>query len=368
MIDEVACRFALAWHLASAKRQAMIWEPMADFLNRMRDIVQEDIGKRGLRTEAARNLINACPDDFRLACQSLATTPNPGLAIVTGFFIPTAQPPAGETDGPLGAVFLARALLPLGIKVALVSDAFCERALRAGLAACGLQEQAPVFVLPTPAAARTLSPDAYCRTALAQVPFLITHLLAIERVGPSHTLETLQQQMQSDGALGQSYLDFLDAVPQEHQNRCHTMRGCDITDLMSPAHQLFEWAQQQPNVTTIGIGDGGNEIGMGKIPWDIIDRNIAGGGLVACRVPTKHLLVCGISNWGAYALAAGIWRWRGHALHPLLADPENERKILRVMVDHGPLVDGVTGQPAMSVDAQTFDDYIKVLPALAALR
>ena len=36
------------------------------------------------------------------------------------------------------------------------------------------------------------------------------HLLAIERVGPSHA-----------------------------DNRCRTARGRDITDLMSPAHKLF---------------------------------------------------------------------------------------------------------------------------------
>jgi hypothetical protein len=63
---------------------------------------------------------------------------------------------------------------------------------------------------------------------------------------------------------------------------------------------LFESIQQHlPAVTTIGIGDGGNEIGMGKIPWEVIRRNIPGGGRIACRVPTSFLLVCGISNWGA---------------------------------------------------------------------
>ena len=45
---------------------------------------------------------------------------------------------------------------------------------------------------------------------------------------------------------------------------------------------------------------------MGKIPWDVIRRNIPRGGLVACRVPADHLIVCGISNWGAYGLAAGV--------------------------------------------------------------
>ena len=85
-------------------------------LNRMRDLIQEDIGHRGLASDPTRNLLTACPDDFRLACHSLATTNNPSVTIVTGFFIPTAQPAAGETDGPLGALFLARALAPLDRK------------------------------------------------------------------------------------------------------------------------------------------------------------------------------------------------------------------------------------------------------------
>ncbi len=40
------------------------------------------------------------------------------------------------------------------------------------------------------------------------------------------------------------------------------MRGIDITESTSPAHWLFE---DDGRPTTIGIGDGGNEIGMGKI-------------------------------------------------------------------------------------------------------
>ena len=54
------------------------------------------------------------------------------------------------------------------------------------------------------------------------------------------------------------------------------MRGRDVTAYMSPAHLLFvpEVKAWRPDVKTIGIGDGGNEIGMGKIPWDVIRRNI----------------------------------------------------------------------------------------------
>ena len=106
------------------------------------------------------------------------------------------------------------------------------------------------------------------------------------------------------------------------------MRGIDVTPLVSPAHRLFEVAPRwSPPVTTIGIGDGGNEIGMGKIPWQVIRRNIPRGGLVACRVPADHLIVCGVSNWGAYGLGAGVRLLRG-------AGPEAELFYARAAVLH----------------------------------
>jgi hypothetical protein len=107
-------------------------------LNRIRDLIQEDVNQRGLRTDPERNLITECADDFRMACLSLRRRPKVAVGIVTGFFIPHAQPPAGETDGPLGALFLARAFRRLSIPVALVTDLFCRAALQAGLEACNL--------------------------------------------------------------------------------------------------------------------------------------------------------------------------------------------------------------------------------------
>src|SRR5438552_3638206 len=64
-----------------------------------------------------------------------------------------------------------------------------------------------------------------------------THVVAIERAGPAK------------------------------DDRSYTMRARDITNQMSPAHRLIEYVVEHfPDVKTIGIGDGGNEIGMGKIP------------------------------------------------------------------------------------------------------
>jgi hypothetical protein len=332
-----------------------------DVLDTMCDLIQEDVGRRGLRTDPVENLVTVCAGDFRAACRSVAAAPQAALAVVTGFLIPHAEPPAGETDGPLGALFLARALVPLGIRVALVTDGFCTPALEAGLKACGLGELVPLITLP-PAGQPW---EVYLERGwqggfLARFP--LTHLVALERVGPSHTPRSLAAQPGSSPA---DVEQFLREVPPEHHDHCHTMRGRDITAGMSPAHLLFE--DRGPRVTTIGIGDGGNEIGMGKVPWAVIRRNVPGGGLVACRVPADHLIVCGVSNWGAYGLAAGVRLLRGQPPDPELFDVGRERELLRVMVEHGPLVDGMSGKPALTVDGLPFERYAEPLRRLAEL-
>ena len=143
------------------------------------------------------------------------------------------------------------------------------------------------------------------------------------------------------------------------------MRGRDVTAVTRPAHLLFEkmpWAMVGGR-TTIGIGDGGNEIGMGKLPWSTIRKNVPRGGEVACRVPTDYLIVAGVSNWGAYALATGVRLLRGPGRMSSLYDVERERELLRLMVDAGPLVDGVTGERTLTVDGLTFERYGRVLAA-----
>src|ERR1700722_928532 len=225
-------------------------------LREIRDFIQADVNHRGWAIEPNANLINAFPDDFAAACRSIAETPNAGLCVVTGFYIANADPPAGETDGPLGALFLARALTPLGIRVALATDPFCHAAMQAGVNAAGLGPGVPILRLN----------DDLDKSLFSGLPSL-THLIALERVGPSRA------------------------------GRCYSMRGRDITAHMAPAHRLFERNDDdgRPALTTIGIGDGGNEIGMGKISAEVIGRNIPNGELIACRVATDYLVVCGVS-------------------------------------------------------------------------
>jgi hypothetical protein len=267
--------------------------------------VQTDPGNRGLA-----ELFAACPDDFAAACRGIADDERPTLGVVTGFYIPAASPPAFETDGPLGALFLARALSPTGTPVIVATDPWCSPAILGGLRHCGLVTTVQVQRF----GQEEIGPMAY--------------VLAIERVGPAR-----------DG-------------------RCYTMRGRDVTAFTNPAHEMFDAAPHPP---TIGIGDGGNEIGMGKIPHEMIVKNIPNGDLIHCRVPTDHLIVAGVSNWGAYALAAGVYVLRGVKPPADLFDPERERELLEVMVREGPLVDGVTGQQTATVDGLTWDEYVKPL-------
>jgi D-glutamate cyclase len=287
-----------------------------DLFRTLRDLIQVDVGNRGLARDPVDNLLTACPDDFSNACRSIAEHPNPRVGIVTGFMIPSVEPPTGETDGPLGALFLDRVFAALNIPTVLITDRAAMNALSAGLS-----EQGSRSILVEVTA--KLDPTAVLRETGS-----LTHLIAIERSGPTRTTG---------------------------HNR--TMRGRDITDLTAPTHLLFEG---QREYITVGIGDGGNEIGMGKVPFDTIRKNIPAGDQVACRVATDHLIVGGISNWGAYALAAGVMALKRQA-HPGFFDLPTERHMLEHIVANGPLVDGVRGAQLASVDGLDWDEYAQPL-------
>jgi hypothetical protein len=348
-------------------------------LRKIQAIIQRDVNTRGLATVPDDNLFTACIDGFQDACLSLATLHGhlDGLiVIVTGFYIPSAG--AAETDGPLGAFFLARLLARLGCKVLLLSENWCYPALAIALAktksgraatnpaqymssVAAKTDPPPILIgrLPVPA-------DPGSREAIltAMRSSAVTHLIAIERVGPSHQLESFQLQKRK----GPPNLEaFKSLVPAENWDQCHTMRGQIITDKMFPAHRAFEKSFQSGRPTTIGIGDGGNEIGMGKIPWETIAKNVPNGGLVACRVPTAYNIVCGVSNWGVYGLAAGVWHLRGMPFDEELFSADRERELWEKVLREAVLVDGVTGERTLTVDGLSWDDYIQPLREIAAI-
>ena len=85
--------------------------------------------------------------------------------------------------------------------------------------------------------------------------------------------------------------------------KCYTMRGIDMNKkgLIAPLHRLVEEA----NCKMISIGDGGNELGMGKVIESIRNNlKVLNGDMIECVVAADFLIAASVLNWGGYALSA----------------------------------------------------------------
>ncbi len=157
-----------------------------------------------------------------------------------------------------------------------------------------------------------------------------THLVAVERAGRA-----------ADG-------------------RYYNMRAVDITAYTAPLDQLFIDAPGM-GIHTIAIGDGGNEIGMGCIHADV-QRHIPFGGRIASTVATAELIVAGVSNWGAFGLAAALSLLEGR---DLLIGSAEARSDIRRLVQAG-AVDGVSQRRESTIDGLPLDKSLAVLEAVRA--
>jgi hypothetical protein len=275
---------------------------MADLrsvVDRIERIIQIDVGRNVVALfEAARGGLWG-------AASTLATAPAARVGLITGFYVPQGSPPAAETDGPVGTALLAKGLGEVGISCRIATDALCRSACAAAVRGAGMPD------LPVDAADVASMIETWRRSE-------ITHAISIERCGRS-----------ADGA------------PRN-------MRGLDISSYTAPLDKLFTAGPWD----TIAVGDGGNEIGMGALPRELIARHIDHGATIACVTPAQHLIVAGVSNWGAYALLAALAvlraDWRKKMLTCL--DPELDRAVLEATIEHGPAVDGVSRVRAMTVD------------------
>ncbi len=83
----------------------------------------------------------------------------------------------------------------------------------------------------------------------------------------------------------------------------YNMRGESISERTA----CFDTFMKQCECPTIAIGDGGNEIGMGKVAHALRDLNI-----VPSTTSCDELIVTDVSNWGAYGIISflSIWNQR----------------------------------------------------------
>lgn len=285
--------------------------PAKETIRQFELLARHDPGGRGLASSEAESHL------YSAALNLLSAE---RVILVTGFCIRAAM--IGETDGPSGTLAVAHALRQLGKEVVLVSDKFSDGLLEAGAKVLGAPY--PITVL-SPVQEES---DRAIDELLAS--FAPTQVVAIERPGSA-----------IDG----------------HR---YSMRGEILDELVPSADRLLSPAGER-SYATIAVGDGGNELGMGHLRDSLMDR-INLGELIFCDTEADHVIPAGISNWGAYALAASLAVLSGEQV---LITPEDELAILEAQVAVG-AVDGCTRKNEVSVDGVPIADYLETVSAIYA--
>ena len=115
------------------------------------------------------------------------------------------------------------------------------------------------------------------------------------------------------------------------------MRGEDI----SARCACFDYFLTEADCPTIAIGDGGNEIGMGKVT-----EALSALSITPAATSCDELLVADVSNWGAHGIIALLGYWSGEDLLKKI----NTLDILKYISARGS-VDGVTRLNTLTEDS-----------------
>ena len=156
---------------------------VCDYIAGMESLVQRDEGNRGISE------LCLPPGELQSAAETLLRADH--VTIITGFPCMIEQTPPTETDGPLGAFAIARALLHMGKRVLILTDECNEDVLLACFAGSGLiqfQEECLLSLESLPATQTKTHIDGDCDYSIRRIEQIrgITDLIvAIERAGPN---------------------------------------------------------------------------------------------------------------------------------------------------------------------------------------
>jgi len=261
------------------------------------------------------------------AARRLEAALHPGAAVLllTGAGAPPSLP-RGETDGPLGVAVLARGLvLAFGARPVLVAEARFRGPIMATLDA--LADGAP---------------DSAWRRAVRYAPF------PARRDSAEGAAAALWGRLRPVAVIS------IERLGPNSRGVTHNAMGEDVTAAHAGVESLLTLARRR-GVLTIGVGDRGNELGFGSI----MARRSRIASLarpcacpcrsnIACTVPAEVVVVASVSNWGAYAMVAGLAIRLGDAR--LLHHPKDETRMLKACVLAGAR-DGLSAQRRLTVDA-----------------
>lgn len=324
--------------------------PEANVLRRIGEAVDRlitvDISSRGLIKvlyDAARRTLDDRPLALA-AAEALrgATAPDQPIVIATGLPIRGwFSPGLAENDGPIGAATLARAVY-LGLRALPVL--LCE------------EEQTPVLRACVRAAG--LTPTTFEQIEAARVsPHAVPGRAIPAAVVQGFPADDRAAAEEAKRLLARKPAGFVSIERQGANAKgvYHYGRGeANKRDIMAKVDLLFEEARSH-GILTIGIGDGGNELGMGRIK-DVIREHVQFGGKCACPCQggmapefVPDVLICAtVSNWGALGIEACLAAMTEDLR--VLHSPETELDVIRACTDAG-AADGVTGFIEPCVDA-----------------
>jgi hypothetical protein len=202
------------------------------------------------------------------AARLILDHPGDHVAIVTGTYNPVYFP-GGETDGPIGAAVMGRALNQLGHKVTFCVEKQIIPAVRAFAECAGAQADYEGLVIGS-------------------------------QGGHAHLAEKF------DAAI------FIEKIGANRKGVHHTSSGV-VSDTDDSDLSGFVREMNASGKWSIGLGDGGNEIGFGVIVETVrklvkygdVCRCPCGGG-IATVLPTTVCFPSSISNWAGYSIIAAI--------------------------------------------------------------
>ena len=140
---------------------------------------------------------------------------------------------------------------------------------------------------------------------------------------------------------------------QAQDGHYYNMRGEKISERTACFDGFMKWAK----CPTIAVGDGGNEIGMGKVIHALKKLDI-----VPSVTSADELIVADVSNWGAYGMIAFLGLWQQQDLLAKI----NPLAILQYLSELGS-VDGVTRINQLTEDGLPLAEGQSVITQLRQL-
>ncbi len=250
-----------------------------------------------------------------------AVKPGDAAIVTTGFVVANAE--RGETDGPTGAAAIARAI-DVGLKgtPVMVTEEMLTGVVNATCQAAGLNHYAKLE-------------DAKAKPHRMHV-----------RGYPTDPAEGKRMASKLLDEINPSVIISVERPSHNEKGVWHSGGGFDISRTSAKIDYLVEEARDR-GIFTVGIGDLGNELGMGYIK-DAVKKYVPGAveckcpckGGVASDVATDACIVATVSNWGGYGIAAMLAALVGEP--EVFHDMQTEKLMLRACAAAGG-IDSVAG-------------------------